>query len=130
MRKHITLIGLLLFAINCNAQRTVGLLTHELSSEDGYVLFPPLASKSTYLIDKCGRQINSWRSNYTAGACAYLLEDGRLLRAGNANNPTFNAGPTGGVIELYDWKGNLTWSYMISDSTQCQHHDLAIMPNG
>jgi hypothetical protein len=130
MRKHITLIGLLLFVLNCNAQRTVGLLTHEHSSEDGYVLFPPLYSKNTYLIDKCGKQIKNWNSNYNAGACAYLLENGKLLRAGSVANPTFNAGPTGGVIEMYDWNGTLNWSYNISDSTKCQHHDLAYLPNG
>lgn len=112
------------------AQRTVGLLEHERQSEDGYVLFGPLSAKTTYLLDKCGRQIRSWSSNYTAGACAYLMEDGSLLRAGNSGNPVFSFSALGGVIERYDWNGVLTWSYNLSDSFQCQHHDIAIMPNG
>lgn len=108
----------------------MGLLTHERESENGYVLYTPLASKSTYLLDKCGKQINSWSSNYTAGACAYLMGDGSLLRAGNSGNIIFSTSALGGVIERYDWNGTLTWRYNLSDSFQCQHHDIAIMPNG
>jgi hypothetical protein len=38
-----------------------------------------------------------------------LLDDGTLLRTGNANNATFNAGGKGGFIEMIDWDGNVTW---------------------
>lgn len=130
MRLYISLVIMFLILNKAYAQRTVGLLDHDRQSEDGYVLFPPLASKTTYLLDKCGKQIRSWTSNYTAGACAYLMDDGSLLRAGNSGNLVFSTSALGGVIERYDWNGTLTWSYNLSDSFQCQHHDIAIMPNG
>jgi hypothetical protein len=60
----------------------------------------------------------------------YLLPDGTLLRTGNANNTTFTAGGKGGVIEKIDWNGNVTWSYSISTTTTCQHHDVEVLPNG
>src|SRR6478609_3879734 len=124
MRIHITLLVILLSVAKLSAQRTVGLLSHEHESENGYVLFPPLSSNSTYLLDKCGHQIRNWVSNYQAGNCAYLLEDGSLLRAGNVGNTVFASGAAGGVIELFDWNGGLKWSYTLSDNLQCQHHDM------
>lgn len=130
MRIYITLFVILLSVAKLSAQRTVGLLTHDHQSEDGYVLFPPLSSKTTYLLDKCGRQIRNWVSSYQAGNCAYLLPDGSLIRAGNAGNTVFATGPAGGVIEIFDWNGSLKWTYTLSDNLQCQHHDLTVLPNG
>lgn len=93
-------------------------------------MFAPVPSKNTYLINKCGELIHQWNSNYNPGLSAYLLSDGKLLRAGYGLNTHFTAGGCGGVIEEYDWSGTLTWKYFISDSFQCQHHDVKILPNG
>ncbi|MFT3796243.1 aryl-sulfate sulfotransferase [Flavobacterium sp.] len=113
-----------------NAQ-TVGLNQHDPQSlDDGYVLFAPLSSTTTYLIDKCGRQVKNWSSAYTPGCSTYILPDGTLLRTGKANNPIFTAGGTGGIIEKIDWDGNVIWTYTVSDATKCQHHDVKAMPNG
>lgn len=110
---------------------TLGLIRNEAGSlQDGYVLFAPIGSNTTYLIDKCGKQVKTWASNYKPGQSCYLLENGTLLRPGNTNNVTFNVGGKGGVIEKIDWNGNVTWSYTISDATKCQHHDVKILPNG
>ncbi|NHM06908.1 T9SS type A sorting domain-containing protein [Flavobacterium sp. CYK-4] len=127
--KKITAIAFLC-ALSMQSQ-TVGLLTHETGTlDDGYVLFAPNTSNTTYLIDKCGRLVKSWNSSYKPGQAVYLLEDGHLLRTGNANNNTFNAGGKGGIIEKIDWNGNVIWSYSISDTNQCQHHDAKALPNG
>lgn len=116
--------------INVNGQ-TVGLIQHDLGSQDdGYVLFAPLTSTTTYLIDKCGKQVKTWGSTYVPGSSVYLLPDGTLLRAGNSNSPIFTAGGTGGIIEKIDWSGNVIWSYSVSDATKCQHHDVKALPNG
>ncbi|MEZ7506626.1 aryl-sulfate sulfotransferase [Flavobacterium sp. Arc2] len=110
---------------------TVGLTRHDAGSlDDGYVLFAPIGSNTTYLIDKCGKQVKTWPSNYKPGQSCYLLTDGSLLRPGNNNNTTFNAGGKGGVIEKIDWNGNVTWSYTLSDALKCQHHDVKALPNG
>ncbi|HAP00572.1 MAG TPA: hypothetical protein DCQ93_01490 [Bacteroidetes bacterium] len=109
---------------------TIGLTQYDLPNTDGYILFAPVPSKNTYLINKCGELIHQWNSNYNPGLSAYLLSDGKLLRAGYGLNTHFTAGGCGGVIEEYDWSGTLTWKYFISDSFQCQHHDVKILPNG
>ncbi len=111
--------------------QTIGLIQHNASTlDDGYVLFAPINSNTTYLIDKCGKQIKTWNSAYKPGQSVYILPDGTLLHSGKANNTTFTAGGNGGIIEKIDWNGNVTWSYTISDATQCQHHDVKALPNG
>lgn len=110
---------------------TVGVLQHAPgSTDDGYVLFAPVPATTTYLLDKCGRQVHSWPSQYRPGQSVYLLPDGRLLRPGSTNNATFAAGGRGGVIELLAWNGAVQGRFTLSDATQCQHHDVRMLPNG
>lgn len=109
------------------AQKKSGYIEQRNGSLQGYILFAPLHSKTTYLIDKCGKQIHSWKSNYPPGQSVYLLKNGDLLRAANDSNKTFKGG---GTIEKFDWNNKLLWSYKISDSLQCQHHDICSLPNG
>ncbi|HEV7230060.1 MAG TPA: aryl-sulfate sulfotransferase [Bacteroidia bacterium] len=109
---------------------TVGLIENDLSSTDGIVLFAPNGSKQTFLMNKCDGIVHSWNSNYLPGLSAYLLENGDLLRAGTLQNPIFTAGGSGGIIERTDWNGNPVWHYIVSDTLQCQHHDIHPMPNG
>ncbi len=130
MQKHFTLL-VFFFSIQLSfAQQTVGLFTHSAGQLDGYVLFSPVPSTNTYLIDKCGKLVHTWSSTYRPGQAVYFLEDGSLLRTGNTNNSILNGGGTGGIIERIDWDGNILWSYTISTSTECQHHDIYPMPNG
>ena len=114
-----------------SAQTTVGLLQHSSGTlDDGYVLFAPMTSNTTYLIDKCGEQVKTWQSTYKPGLSCYILPDGTLLRTGNTNNSTFDAGGSGGAIQKIDWDGNVTWTYTISSTSECQHHDVKALPNG
>ncbi|HKR03131.1 MAG TPA: aryl-sulfate sulfotransferase [Bacteroidia bacterium] len=126
--KTITLLSLLLCVNTLFAQQTVGLFTQDPGSLDGYVLFAPTRSDTTYLIDKCGKEIHQWSSIYTPGLSAYLLPNGNLLRSGFYPNPYFN-GP-GGVIEIYDWNNTLLWSYVLCNAIETQNHDVYPMPNG
>jgi len=132
------LIALLASAnVNTYSQKpTVGLLQYPNKQEHqiqqaGYVLFAPVSSTTTYLIDKCGNQVHSWNSAYKPGLSAYLLPDGSLLRTGNVGNPTFQlGGGAGGIIEKIGWDGSVVWSYKISSTTMCLHHDIIPLPNG
>jgi hypothetical protein len=110
---------------------TVGVISHSAGSkDDGYVLFAPMQSDTTYLIDKCGNLMHRWISNYKPGLAVYLLEDGTLLRAGDVLDSAIFSGGKGGILERIDWNSNIIWSYLIADSTKCQHHDMRILPNG
>ena len=114
----------------CSAQQTVGLFENDSNAYNGYTLFAPQSNTNTYMIDNCGRLINSWSSNYRPGLSVYFLEDGSLLRTARRSSSVFSGGGTGGRIEKFDWNGNLTWSYDTGDSTYWQHHDIEPMPNG
>lgn len=133
MKTKLILLATILVAFNFNtsfSQQTMGLFFNEQASYNGYTLFCPLNSSTTYLIDNCGEKVQSWPSQYNPGVSVYLLEDGTLLKTGNSGNPRFTAGGIGGVIEMIDWDGNVIWDYRLSDSTQCQHHDIEYLPNG
>jgi hypothetical protein len=110
--------------------QTVGWFYSNPGNTDGYVLFAPGNSDTTFLIDKCGKRIHEWGSKYNPGLAVYLLDDGTLLRCGNTENSQFNGGGHGGIVEILDWEGTVLWSYLISDNLQCQHHDAIRLPNG
>ncbi len=130
MKFNLFLIASLLLGASSFCQ-TVGLTQRTAESlDDGYVLFAPIGSTTTYMVDKCGRQVKTWNSSYKPGQSVYILSDGTLLRTGNANNATFTAGGKGGIIEKIDWNGTVIWTYTISDATKCQHHDVKALPNG
>ena len=113
------------------AQQTVGLSVNDSFAYDGYTLLTPFSSKKTYLINNCGHSVNSWTSEYTPGAIAYLKPNGNLIRAAHVDNMEFDqAGGNGGRIEEFDWDGNLLWYIDLSTDSFSQHHDFEIMPNG
>ncbi|NNE25445.1 MAG: T9SS type A sorting domain-containing protein [Saprospiraceae bacterium] len=130
MNRIISFIVFGLLSLSAVGQdQTVGVFLNTPEAENGYTLIAPTASRTTYLIDNCGNVINTWQSDYLPGMVAYLLDDGRLLRACK-KAASFSSGGSGGRIEMYNWDDQLIWSYDIADDVQHQHHDLAIMPNG
>lgn len=117
----------LLFVFQAGAQR-YGLVEQSFGHLKGYVLFAPLETRETYLINKCGEVVHQWHSHYKPGQSAYILANGDLLRTANDSNMAFVSG--GGRIEWYDWNNDLKWSFVLSDSLKCLHHDIFPMPNG
>lgn len=130
MRSPIPTFAALAVPFALRAQPTIGLIEVDAANQDGYVLFAPINSFNTYLIDKCGREVHQWNSAYRPGDAVYLLDDGTLLRTGNANNPVFGSGGKGGVLQRLDWNSNVLWEYSISDAQHCQHHDAYEIPGG
>ncbi|ARV09197.1 hypothetical protein BTO05_05915 [Winogradskyella sp. PC-19] len=127
--KRILLCFLLLFSIvTTNSQNTIGTTSINPNVTEGFTLFT--INTGTYLINNCGELINSWTSTFPPGNAVYLLDDGSILRAGKTTSNNVPIGGQGGVIEKYDWDGNLTWQYFIDTPTQRQHHDIYPMPNG
>src|SRR5436190_22051875 len=110
IKKYIFLILISSCALDSGAQQTVGLFTQDPGSLDGYVLFSPIVSNNTYLIDKCGYLVHTWTSTHHPGQSVYLNEDGTLLRPGSTNNSVFTSGGNGGIIERFSWNSSLLWS--------------------
>lgn len=110
---------------------TVGVINAQPGMAEGYVLFAHVNGNNAYLIDNCGRLINSWtNSNYPPGAAVYLQPDGSLMRTCRVNNAEFIMGGLGGRLEHWSWQDSLLWSYDFSTPDYTQHHDIAVLPNG
>ncbi len=114
--------------------QTTGLFFNDPGASDGYTLFSPNQTDTTYLIDKDGVVQHEWQSAYTPGLLGYMLEDGSLIRAsapnGQGGNGDINAAGSGGLIERWDWEGTKIWEYAYDSPTVLQHHDFEVMPNG
>jgi Arylsulfotransferase (ASST) len=109
---------------------TIGVVYNDARAYDAYLLFSPLASTTTYLIDNEGQLLHSWSSEFTPGNAVYLLENGNLLRTGRANCPAMNEGGAGGVVQEIAWDGTVIWEYAHCDAGYRAHHDVEPMPNG
>ncbi|MBN1344738.1 MAG: aryl-sulfate sulfotransferase [Phycisphaerae bacterium] len=108
-----------------------GVLRSEAGAFEGYTLFAPLLSTTTYLIDMQGKVTHSWKSDVPPGNAVYLLDNGHLLRCGHERgNRTFHGGGMGGRIREMDWDGNVVWEFLYANDRHCQHHDIEPMPNG
>lgn len=120
------LIFLLFSQESLRAQPTVGVLESRNGVSDGYVLFGPINSKNTYLIDVCGRIVNQWQSAYENRLVAYLSKEGRLIRAGG----TRQNGVRKSVVEILDWESRVLWSFSPDTFFGLRHHDIELLPNG
>jgi hypothetical protein len=117
--------------ITVNAQtQTVGLFLNDSSSFNGYTFFAPAAYTNTYLINNEGLLVNEWEGTRIPGLSAYLLQNGNLLRTAAIANSTFSGGGSGGLIQEFDWDGNLVWEFEYSSDLYYQHHDIEKLPNG
>ena len=112
------------------APRPAGLITSTHGVSPGYVLFSPLSSGVTYLLDQAGEAVHTWQSDY-APHSLYLLENGNLLRPGrDPDAPNFMAGGAMGLLEEFTWDGERVWFYKLSDDNRILHHDIEPLPNG
>ena len=123
----------------CNADRngswSVGLIYCTDGVQEGYTLFSPMPSNTSYLIDQYGREVHNWTSpgGHRPGLSAYLLDDGSLLRTANLgqNQPgEFSGGGSAGKVERISWEGDLLWSWSYSSDMYRSHHDIEPLPNG
>jgi len=130
MKNLICAIACSLLAYSGFTQKIAGPLVLADGIADGYTLFAPLNSKSTFLIDNCGRVVNKWVSNYYPGNTAYLLPNGNLLRTKRLPTTAINGGGGGGGVEIFDWGSNLIWSYELNTDLLRLHHDVKALPNG
>jgi hypothetical protein len=112
---------LVLSASSFAQEELIGLQVHEENASVGYIFFAPLRARSAYLMDKEGRVVKEWRSEYEIFT-AMLLDSGNVLMGVELQLPL------GGwrSLEAYDWDGNLLWRFEYPD----MHHAFHPMPNG
>jgi hypothetical protein len=129
--KYSMLFILLVCTLVVEGQNTLGTLTNEEESLQGYTFFSPFSGTKAYMIDNCGYLVNTWDRGTKPGLSAYFLDNGLLFR-------TYKSGPVGpytsasnaGGLELVDWNNNTIWSYEIDTPTELTHHDAVYLPNG
>ncbi len=130
MKKYVFILYLCLSGNLSFSQQTIGLFLNDSLAFNGYTLFAPASSTTTYLVDNCGNVINTWESPFRPGEVAYLLENGNLLRACRLGSSHFFGGGIGGRLEMYNWEGELVWGYDYRSDAYHQHHDLEYLPSG
>ncbi len=97
---------------------------------EGYTLFNPNGSNTTYLIDMDGNTVHTWLNSRSGGYSVYLLENGNLLRPAKAAGAQLQGGGSAGLVQEIDWDGNVVWEFEYSGSKYLTHHDIEPMPNG
>lgn len=107
-----------------------GLRVNTNLASPGYLLFNPIISGRSYLIDNEGLVVNTWQSEYGTGHSLYLLDNGNLIREGIVVENGKYAGGQGGQIQEFTWDGELVWDYRLANDEYLLHHDAAILPNG
>lgn len=118
-------------ATDADVEAPRGLRVKNAGATPGYVLFSPLLSGTTYLIDEDGQVVHSWQSDYAPSGSAYFLKNGNLIRT--AREPvveTFKGGGQGGRIQEFTWDGELVWEFVHASADYLLHHDIELMPNG
>ena len=126
----IVALFVLLISQKADSQQTVGLFYHDTLSYEGITLFAPMSFGEVFLIDNCGRTLNSWETGTLPNFNCALLEDGSMLTSVRQTTGFFTEGEPGGIMRRYDWEGNLIWEFLNPDSNLSHHHDFEIMPNG
>jgi len=95
------------------------------------ILFAPLSSNVTYLMNLQGELVHQWQADSVPALSVYLLPTGLLLRPRSVTTDYFpEGGGNGGHIEELNWDGSVAWSFDYSSPTYEQHHDVKWMPNG
>jgi len=129
--KHLTLILAMICSHHLASSQTMGVVQSEAGSLEGYTFFSPFSGTKAWMVDNCGRIVNSWDRGTRPGLAAYFLDNGLMFRTYKPSlvGPFTSASNSGG-IELVDWDNNTVWSYEINTPTQLSHHDAVYMPNG
>ena len=107
---------------------------------EGYMLYSPGGSGGsnvTYYKDWNGNTVNTWSHSNGPASMPYFLpsEDGGVENAllyypCRSNNPSMDTGGVGGKVVIYNWDGDILYTYNIDSNDYNHHHDIAVLPNG
>lgn len=100
---------------------------------NGYILFSPMYSRETYLVDESGKIAHKWKSQDPPGNAVYMLKNGDILRTASSglfSNKEIYAPGAGEYIERISWDNKLIWKFKYSDDKSRMHHDIKELPNG
>jgi hypothetical protein len=96
---------------------------------EGLTLYNTMYSRTMRLIDNNGQTINSWSCASGVAYMPYLMPDSTVWRPGVYSGASLRGAAYGGLIERYNWDGDVIESFVWSDQNHQQHHDIQPMPN-
>src|SRR4030042_3550966 len=99
------------------------------NSIDGQILFAPIDSGITYLIDNTGSVNHTWSSGFLPGVAVLWLGDGTILRTIRVDVGPGGGGAGGGVQKV-EWDGTVVWDFRYNTDGKLTHHDIRTLPNG
>ena len=95
---------------------------------NGQILFAPMTSDTTYLINENGTVKHTWPSNYLPGEAVRWLGNGTILRSIKVGLSGY--GGSGGGVQEVRWDGTITWDFRYNTEGRLSHHDILPLPNG
>ena len=95
---------------------------------NGRILFAPIWSTSTYLIDSTGKLNHTWSSNFFPGVSVWWFDDGTILRTIRVGIGP--GGGAGGGVQKIEWDGTVVWDFRYNTNGVLSHHDVKTLPNG
>ena len=108
-----------------------GLVTREEGVSAGFLMFTPLLSDTTYLMDNEGQIVHLWKSEFAPSGGVYLLDSGNIIRGARIPDvEVFQGGGQGGRIQEITWDGEVVWEFDFASDQHLLHHDIEILPNG
>ena len=96
---------------------------------EGQILYSPMMSTKTYLIENNGQTNNTWNSNFFPGVSVWWLGDKTILRTIRTGGGQGTGGSGGGVQKL-EWDGTVAWDFRYNSNGVLSHHDVKTLPNG
>ena len=96
---------------------------------DGRIVFAPLTSGTTYMINEAGEVTYTWESNYFPGLSVYWLPGDSIVRSILVPGGGDIGGQGGGVQKISS-DGTLQWEFIYANDLNWAHHDICPLPNG
>jgi hypothetical protein len=92
------------------------------------ILYSPIYSFSTYLINRNGTVNNNWSSSNYPGEAVYMVDNGAILRTKKLSY--LAPGGAGGGVEKITKDGEIIWDFIYYTDDYLSHHDIEPLPNG
>jgi hypothetical protein len=129
MKKHLVSLLILLLLISTSftgvsnqikQKRIPVTIDHPL--DGGSIVYTPMATKTTYMVNEEGEVTQVWESEYTPGYSVYRLSDNSILRAFYSTS--------GRGVQRIASDGTVLWEYTYVSDSGYSHHDIEPLPNG
>jgi len=96
---------------------------------DGQILYSPMWTTTTYLLESTGAVNHTWANSFFPGVAVWWLGDGTILRTIRTGSGG-GAGGSGGGVQKVEWDGTVVWDFRYNSNGVLSHHDVKTLPNG